>query len=77
MFYDPLHEKLLDYVGGQKDLKKGIIRAIGDPHERFLEDRLRMMRAVRYSTRFNFPIESETLQAIIAHAESLLPAVAL
>lgn len=77
MFYDPVNDKLLDFVGGQKDLKKGIIRAIGNPHDRFLEDRLRMMRAVRYSTRFDFPIESETLQAILAHAATLLPAVAL
>ncbi|MCX6990479.1 MAG: CCA tRNA nucleotidyltransferase [Chlamydiae bacterium] len=77
MFYDPLEKKLYDYVDGQKDIKKGVIKAIGNPHERFLEDRLRMMRAVRYSTRFNFPIESETLQAILAHADSLLPAVAL
>jgi len=77
MFYDPIEKKLYDYVDGQKDIKKGIIKAIGNPHERFLEDRLRMMRAVRYSTRFNFPIESDTLQAILAHADSLLPAVAL
>jgi poly(A) polymerase len=77
MFYDPLENLLIDYIEGQKDLKKGIIRAIGNPHERFLEDRLRMMRAVRYSSRFNFPIESETLQAILAHSESLLPSVAM
>lgn len=77
MFWDPLKNELHDYVQGQKDIKEGIIRAIGDPHERFLEDRLRMMRAVRYSTRFNFPIELETLQAIVAHAPSLLPAVAM
>lgn len=77
MFYDPLTDRLFDFVDGQKDLKKGIIRAIGNPHDRFLEDRLRMMRAVRYSTRFDFPIESETLQAILAHALTLLPAVAL
>lgn len=77
MFYDPIKKELHDFVDGQKDLKKGVIRAIGDPHARFLEDRLRMMRAVRYSTRFNFPIESETLQAILAHASSLLPAVAM
>jgi poly(A) polymerase len=77
MFYDPLRQELHDFVGGQIDLKKGIIRAIGNPHERFLEDRLRMMRAVRYSTRFDFPIESETLQAILSHATSLLPAVAM
>ncbi|NDD57831.1 MAG: CCA tRNA nucleotidyltransferase [Chlamydiae bacterium] len=76
MFYDPISQTLFDFVGGQKDLQKGIIRAIGNPQERFLEDRLRMMRAVRYSTRFNFPIESDTLQAILAQAETLLPAVA-
>jgi poly(A) polymerase len=76
MYYDPINKVLYDYVGGKKDLEKGVIAAIGNPHERFLEDRLRMMRAVRYSTRFNFPIESETLQAILSHAESLLPAVA-
>ncbi len=77
MFWDPLKEELFDYVGGQADLKVGIIRAIGNPHERFSEDRLRMMRAVRYSTRFNFPIETATFQAIIDHAQSLLPAVAV
>lgn len=77
MFWDPIKEELYDYVGGQEDLKKGVIRAIGNPHERFLDDRLRMMRAVRYSTRFNFPIEPATYQAILDHAESLLPSVAM
>ncbi len=77
MFYDPLQEKLFDFVDGQKDIERKIIRAIGNPHQRFLEDRLRMMRAVRYSTRFNFPIEKETAQAILAHAMSLLPSVAM
>lgn len=77
MFYDPVQDKIFDFVDGVKDLKKGIIRAIGDPKARFLEDRLRMMRAVRYSTRFNFPIESDTLQAILAQAETLLPSVAM
>lgn len=77
MFWDPLKNKLHDFVEGQKDIEQQVIRAIGDPHQRFLEDRLRMMRAVRYSTRFNFPIEMETFQAIISHAPSLLPAVAM
>ncbi len=77
MFWDPIKQELHDYVDGQKDLKQGIIRAIGDPHERFLEDRLRMMRAVRYSTRFNFPIEPLTMQAILTRATTLLPAVAM
>ena len=77
MFYDPLNEKLYDYVGGQEDIKKGVIRAIGNPHERFLEDRLRMIRAVRYASRFHFLIDNETLKAILDHADSLFPAVAI
>ncbi len=77
MFFDPIKDTLLDYVDGQQDLKQGTIRAIGDPHHRFLEDRLRMIRAVRYSTRFQFPIESETTQAILSHAASLFPSVAI
>lgn len=77
MFYDPLQEKLYDYIGGQEDLKKGVIRAIGNPHERFLEDRLRMIRAVRYASRFHFLIDQETLKAILDHANSLFPAVAM
>ncbi len=77
LFFDPLEEKLFDFVGGAEDLKKGIIKAIGDPHHRFLEDRLRMIRAVRYSTRFNFPIEWETKQAILSHAKCLFPSVAI
>lgn len=77
MFYDPLQEKLYDYVEGQEDLKKGVIRAIGNPHERFLEDRLRMIRAVRYASRFHFLIDQDTLKAILDHADSLFPAVAM
>lgn len=77
MFYDPIEERVYDYVGGKEDLKKGIIRAIGSPHARFLEDRLRMMRAVRYATRFNFTIEPATLNAILEHAPSLFPSVAI
>ncbi len=77
LFYDPLQEKIYDYVDGLHDIRKGVIRAIGDPIERFTEDRLRMMRAVRYSTRFGFPIESDTLQAILKLAPTLLPAVAM
>ena len=77
MFYDPLQEELYDYVGGQEDLKKGVICAIGNPHKRFLEDRLRMIRAVRYASRFHFLIDQETLKAILDHADSLFPAVAV
>lgn len=77
LFYDPIAEKLYDFIEGEQDINKGIIRAIGDPNERFFEDRLRMMRAVRYSTRFNFAIEEKTLNAIRSHSSDLLPAVAM
>ncbi len=77
MFYDPITEELYDFVDGKKDIEQKIIRAIGNPDERFFEDRLRMMRAVRYSTRFNFSIEENTLNAIRAHSRDLLPAVAM
>jgi poly(A) polymerase len=77
MFYDPIEEKLFDFIGGQEDIEKKVIRAIGNPHDRFAEDRLRMMRAVRYSTRFDFQIEQATLDAILAHAKDLVPAVAI
>lgn len=77
LFYDPLQDKIYDYVDGIHDIRKGVIRAIGDPMARFEEDRLRMMRAVRYSTRFGFPIESDTLQAILKLAPTLFPSVAM
>jgi poly(A) polymerase len=77
LFYDPLEDKIYDFVNGINDIRKGVIRAIGDPIERFTEDRLRMMRAVRYSTRFGFPIESDTLQAILKLSSTLLPSVAM
>ena len=47
MFFDPLEGQVIDYVGGQADLKAGVLRAIGDPHARFSEDKLRLLRAVR------------------------------
>ncbi len=77
MFYDPMKQEVIDYVEGKKDLEKGIIRAIGNPHERFLEDRLRMIRAVRYASRFHFSIDTETLKAILDHSDALFPAVAI
>ncbi len=64
MFYDPLQEKVIDYVGGQRDIKAGIIRAIGSPLERFNEDKLRLMRAVRFTTHFNYVMEPQTEAAI-------------
>ena len=68
MFFDPVTQEVIDYVGGREDLHAGIIRAIGDPHARLAEDKLRMLRAVRFAARFGFAIESETESAIIAHS---------
>lgn len=76
MFYDPLTETIHDFVGGVADLKKGIIRAIGDPNERFVEDRLRMIRTIRFACRFGFAIDPETQEAIKENAPTLFPAVA-
>lgn len=64
MFFDPLASRVLDFVGGQHDLQFKILRAIGDAHARFREDKLRLMRAVRMSARFGFPIEAATAAAI-------------
>jgi poly(A) polymerase len=77
MFYDPVTEKLYDYVGGEKDLRARLIRAIGDPHERIREDRLRMIRGIRLACRFHFEIEKKTEEAIRAHAGELFPSVAI
>lgn len=77
MFYDPLTDTLHDHVEGAEDLRRGIVRTIGDPHERFAEDRLRMIRAVRFASRFGFEIDEETRAAIKAHAHTLFPAVAM
>ena len=64
MLLDPETEEVLDFVGGQDDLRAGIIRAIGDPETRFREDKLRMVRAVRFAARFDYAIEPKTMQAI-------------
>ena len=68
MFFDPIAEKLIDYVGGKADLDAGILRAIGEPEKRFAEDHLRLLRAVRFAARFKFKIEAKTWEAIQAGA---------
>lgn len=72
MFYDPLVEQVLDYVGGQDDLARKIVRAIGDPHARFREDKLRMLRAVRIAARFNYALDAETSRAVQEMAGEIL-----
>jgi poly(A) polymerase len=64
MMLDPGSGEVLDFVGGRQDLEAGIIRAIGDPERRFAEDKLRMLRAVRFAARFEYGIEGNTLTAI-------------
>jgi poly(A) polymerase len=71
MFYDPVEQQVIDYVGGQGDLGARILRAIGDPHERFAEDKLRLLRAVRFAARFELQIEPRTLAAIRAMADQI------
>lgn len=71
LFYDPLADKLYDWVGGEKDLRAGIIRTIGPPSERFAEDHLRLLRAVRLAAQLGFQIESETFAALRSHAPKI------
>lgn len=71
MVYDPLTDKVIDLVGGQDDLKRGLVRAIGDPQARFEEDRLRMIRAVRFAARLKFEIDPPTFAAIQALAPTI------
>jgi poly(A) polymerase len=63
--------EVLDFVGGQADLKAGIIRAIGQPDSRLAEDKLRMLRAVRFAARFGYAVEAETFRAIRRHAKEI------
>jgi len=71
MFFDPLEERLIDYVAGQDDLRAGLLRAIGDPLARFAEDKLRLLRAVRLATRFRLTIEPNTWRAVQAMAPQI------
>jgi tRNA nucleotidyltransferase/poly(A) polymerase len=68
LFFDPVADQVVDYVGGVADLKARIVRAIGDPARRFAEDRLRMLRAVRFAATFDFELDDATLRAIRAMA---------
>lgn len=71
MFYDPIDDKVIDYVGGEEDLKKGLIRTIGDPDQRFSEDYLRLLRAVRFTARFSFKIDEATFRAVKKNASNI------
>src|SRR5260370_21089592 len=71
LLMDPATREVLDFVDGRVDLRAGVVRAIGDPRARFAEDKLRMMRAVRFAARFGFRIDPQTLAA----AQTLAPHV--
>jgi poly(A) polymerase len=64
LLLDPETSEVLDYVGGREDLQRGIVRTIGSPHQRFAEDKLRMLRAVRFAARFGYTIDEKTFAAI-------------
>jgi poly(A) polymerase len=71
MIYDPVGDRLIDQIGGRSDLEGRIVRAIGDPRRRFQEDRLRMVRAVRFAASLDFAIEANTFDAIKESAATI------
>jgi len=71
MFFDPAAEKLIDFVGGRADIDAKLVRAIGDPAQRFAEDRLRMLRAARFASVLDYQIDVHTWDALVANAASI------
>ncbi len=71
LFYDPIGQKVLDFVGGSEDLKKKMIRAIGRPDERFEEDKLRLLRCLRFASSLGFEIEPETWESVLRQASKI------
>ena len=71
MFYDPVAEEVIDFVGGHADIDAKLVRAIGDPAQRFAEDRLRMLRAVRFATALDYEIDKTTWDALVINAPSI------
>ena len=71
MFFDPIANEVIDFVGGRADLEAKIIRAIGEPAKRFEEDRLRMLRAVRFATVLDYKIDNPTWAALVANAATI------
>jgi poly(A) polymerase len=71
MFFDPIARKVIDFVGGRGDLEAKLVRAIGEPEKRFAEDRLRMLRAIRFATVLGYEIDGATWQALVDHADTI------
>jgi poly(A) polymerase len=72
LLLDPRTNQVLDFVGGREDLRAGVVRAIGDPDRRFGEDKLRMLRAVRFAARFGYRIDAATFDAIRKRAPEII-----
>ena len=72
MFFDPVENQVIDFVGGRADLEAKMVRAIGDPVQRFAEDRLRMLRAVRFATVLDYQIDRRTWEALVSNASAIL-----
>ena len=71
IFYNIADLSIVDYVGGMEDLRAGIIRCIGDPEEKFIQDPVRMIRVIRHAARTGFDIEEETYQSLLRHVEKV------
>jgi poly(A) polymerase len=72
LFYDPIEQDVFDFVDGERDLRAGIVRAIGDPHDRMTEDKLRMLRAVRFAATLKFELDAVTADAVRNMAAQML-----
>jgi poly(A) polymerase len=71
LLYDPIEDRVIDYVSGQADIRDQIVRAIGDPQKRFAEDKLRLLRAIRFGARLGYSIEPETWAAVCRMAPEI------
>ncbi|HWX16665.1 MAG TPA: CCA tRNA nucleotidyltransferase [Chthoniobacterales bacterium] len=71
MFLDPVANEVIDFVGGRADLEAKLVRAIGEPAQRFAEDRLRMLRAVRFAAVLDYKVDHQTWDALVANAASI------
>jgi len=71
MFFDPDTNEVIDFVGGRADVERKIVRAVGDPRQRFSEDRLRMLRAVRFAAVLDYEIDTQTWKALLENATSI------
>jgi poly(A) polymerase len=71
MMYDPVRKEVLDWIGGREDIRRRVVRAIGEPEDRFTEDKLRLLRAVRFAARLEYSIEEKTYAAMVRLAPRL------